>query len=172
NLLSIGAVDFGIIIDSTVIMAESIYRKLTSGEQTDQGITDRILQSTGEIQRPLLFSTAIMVCAFVPLFAMRGAEGQLFGPMADTYAFALAGGLMLAVLLTPVLCRFGLRGVRPTPDNRLVRVMKRVYLRNVERCLRHRWAFLLVVGGLVGLTAWRLPELGREFMPELEEGNL
>jgi cobalt-zinc-cadmium resistance protein CzcA len=172
NLLSIGAVDFGIIIDSTVIMAESIYRKLTSGEEAGLDIKDRILHSTGEIQRALLFSTAIMVCAFIPLFAMRGAEGQLFGPMADTYAFALGGGLLLAVVLTPVLCRYLLRNVPPTRDNWLVRVMKRHYLRNVERCLRFRWLFLLAMAGLVALTACNLDRLGREFMPELEEGNL
>lgn len=172
NLLSIGAVDFGIIIDSTVIMAESIYRKLTSGEHSDWDIKQRILQSSGEIQRALLFSTAIMVCAFIPLFAMTGAEGQLFGPMADTYAFALGGGLMLAVILTPVLCRFVLRNARQTPDNWLVRTMKRQYLRNVERCLKYRWVFLGFMGSLVVVTILILPQLGREFMPELEEGNL
>jgi cobalt-zinc-cadmium resistance protein CzcA len=172
NLLSIGAVDFGIIIDSTVIMAESIYRKLTSSEHSEESVLTRILHSSSEIQRPLLFSTAIMVCAFIPLFAMKGAEGQLFGPMADTYAFALGGGLMLAVVLTPVLCRFVLRNVKPTPDNFIVRVMKRRYLRNVERCLRFRWLFVLFMGSLVVLTGLNLHRLGREFMPELEEGNL
>jgi cobalt-zinc-cadmium resistance protein CzcA len=172
NLLSIGAVDFGIIIDSTVIMAESIYRKLTSGEHAEWDIKQRILHASSEIQRALLFSTAIMVCAFIPLFAMTGAEGQLFGPMADTYAFALCGGLLLAVLLTPVLCRFVLRNIPPTRDNFLVRVMKRRYLTNVERCLRFRWLFLAFMGSLVGITLWILPQLGREFMPELEEGNL
>ncbi|HEV3440186.1 MAG TPA: efflux RND transporter permease subunit, partial [Gemmata sp.] len=172
NLLSIGAVDFGIIIDSTVIMAESVYRKLTSGEHADWDIKQRILHASSEIQRALLFSTAIMVCAFIPLFAMTGAEGQLFGPMADTYAFALGGGLMLAVLLTPVLCRLILRNLPPTRDNYLVRVMKRRYLHNVERCLKYRWLFLAFMGCLVGTTLWVLPHLGREFMPELEEGNL
>ena len=113
-----------------------------------------------------------MVCAFAPLFAMRGAEGQLFGPMADTYAFALGGGLLLAVVLTPVLCRVFLRNVQPTPDNYLVRTMKRRYLRNVNRCLRYRWAFVGLMAALVIGTATQLPHLGREFMPELEEGNL
>jgi cobalt-zinc-cadmium resistance protein CzcA len=172
NLLSIGAVDFGIIIDSTVIMAESIYRKLTSGEHAAWDIKERILHASSEIQRALLFSTAIMVCAFIPLFAMTGAEGQLFGPMADTYAFALAGGLMLAVILTPVLCRFVLRNAKETRDNWLVRNMKRQYLRNVEILLRYRWLFLGFMGSLVVATILILPQLGREFMPELEEGNL
>jgi Cu/Ag efflux pump CusA len=172
NLLSIGAVDFGIIIDSTVIMAESVYRKLTSGEHSDWDVKERILHASSEIQRALLFSTAIMVCAFIPLFAMTGAEGQLFGPMADTYAFALGGGLTLAVVLTPVLCRLFLRNLPPTRDNFLVRVMKRRYLHNVERLLNYRWFFVAFMAGLIGITLWVLPHLGREFMPELEEGNL
>jgi cobalt-zinc-cadmium resistance protein CzcA len=172
NLLSIGAVDFGIIVDSSVIMAESVYRKLTSGEHAELDVKGRILHASGEIQRALLFSTAIMVCAFIPLFTMTGAEGQLFGPMADTYAFALAGGLSLAVILTPVLCHLFLKKVKPTPDNWLVRTMKRRYLRNVDRCLRHRWLFIGFMGALIGVTLWQVPNLGREFMPELEEGNL
>ena len=92
NLLSIGAVDFGIIVDSSVIMVENIYRHLATGEESNLPIKTRILHSIREIDRALLFSTAIMVCAFIPLFTMRGPEGQLFGPMAETYAFALGGG--------------------------------------------------------------------------------
>src|SRR5262249_47868671 len=91
NLLSIGAVDFGIIVDSSVIMVETLSRHLTGGENAPLPIKERILRSSGEITRALLFSTLIMVCAFIPLFTMRGPEGQLFGPMADTYAFSLLG---------------------------------------------------------------------------------
>ena len=173
NLLSIGAVDFGIIVDSSVIMAESVYRKLTSGEHPEWDLREKILHASGEIQRALLFSTLIMVCAFIPLFAMTGAEGQLFGPMADTYAFALGGGLMLAVLLTPVLCKLFLRGVGPTRDNVLVRLMKRQYLWVLDHCLRFRGVFVAAMLGLVAVTGWQAyRNLGREFMPELEEGNL
>jgi cobalt-zinc-cadmium resistance protein CzcA len=172
NLLSIGAVDFGIIVDSSVIMAENIFRKLTSGEERGLDIRSRIVHSSGEIQRALLFSTTIMVVAFIPLFAMEGAEGQLFGPMADTYAFALAGGLLLAVLLTPVLCRLLLRGIKEKRDNIIVRALKAQYLWILVRCLRFRWAFLAVMALLVALTAFGMKFLGREFMPELEEGNL
>ena len=96
NLLSIGAVDFGIIVDSSVIMVENIYRHLSTGVHADLPIEQRILRASGEVQRSLLFSTAIMVCAFLPLFTMAGPEGQIFGPMADTYAFALGGALLLA----------------------------------------------------------------------------
>src|SRR5262249_36787343 len=95
NLLSIGAVDFGIIVDSSVIMVENISRLLSAGEFAEMPLRDRISRATAEVQKALLFSTAIMVCALLPLLTMAGPEGQIFGPMADTYAFALGGALLL-----------------------------------------------------------------------------
>src|SRR5207244_8032843 len=104
NLLSVGAVDFGIIVDSTVIMVENVYRHISSGEHAELPLKDRIIHASAEVEKGLFFSTAIMVCAFIPLFTMHGPEGQIFGPMADTYAFALGGALLLALTLSPVLC--------------------------------------------------------------------
>jgi cobalt-zinc-cadmium resistance protein CzcA len=172
NLLSIGAVDFGIIVDSSVIMVENIYRHISSGEHAELPLKQRILRAASEIQRALLFSTLIMVCAFLPLFTMSGPEGQIFGPMADTYAFALGGALALAVMLAPVLCLIFFRNLRPKPDNFMVRWLKRGYLRNLALCLRFRWVALTILLGLVAFTVALLPRLGGEFMPELEEGNL
>jgi cobalt-zinc-cadmium resistance protein CzcA len=190
NLLSIGAVDFGIIVDSSVIMVENIYRHLTSSESSDLPLKERILSSAREIDRALLFSTLIMVCAFVPLFTMTGPEGQLFAPMAQTYAFSLAGALILAVTLTPVLCLILFRKLKRSGDNFLVRRMKAGYLKQLERCLNHRAITLSIFMVLIAGTALLLPAspgreifaklgwvedyqgLGREFMPELEEGNL
>jgi heavy metal efflux system protein len=173
NLLSIGAVDFGIIVDSSVIMVENIYRHLNSGEHADLPLKERIVRASHEVERALFFSTAIMVCAFLPLFTMQGPEGQIFGPMADTYAFALGGALLLALLLAPVLCLLFLRNLRPAEDNYLVRYLKRSYLRQLGRCLEHRWVALGLFAVLITFTAvYALPRLGREFMPELEEGNL
>jgi cobalt-zinc-cadmium resistance protein CzcA len=172
NLLSIGAVDFGIIVDSSVIMVENVYRHLTSGEFADLPLKDRILRSAGEIDRALLFSTLIMVCAFVPLFAMTGPEGQLFAPMAQTYAFSLAGALVLAVTLTPVLCLFFFKRIKPIQDNFLVRYLKSRYLWQLRICLKYPWATVLCMAALVVITACLIPRIGNEFMPELEEGNL
>jgi cobalt-zinc-cadmium resistance protein CzcA len=180
NLLSIGAVDFGIIVDSSVIMVENIYRHLSSGENADKPLRERIIHACHEVERPLLFSTAIMVCAFIPLFTMRGPEGQIFGPMADTYAFALGGALLLALTVAPALCLLFFKKLQPTPDNFLVRYLKNSYLRQLERCLNHRIVTLVLFGslGAVTLTVLAIPDehgqyaLGREFMPELEEGNL
>src|SRR5438105_12930128 len=85
-------------------MVENIYRYLSSGQNADLPLKERILLASGEVERSLFFSTIIMVCALLPLFTMQGPEGQIFGPMADTYAFALGGALVLALTLSPVLC--------------------------------------------------------------------
>jgi heavy metal efflux system protein len=172
NLLSIGAVDFGIIVDSSVIMVENIYRHLSSGEYPELSLRERILKATHEVERGLFFTTAIMICAFVPLFTMQGPEGQIFGPMADTYAFALCGALFLALTMAPVMCLLCFKNLKAVPDNWLVRGMKARYLRNLRFCLRHPYATVGVMAALTIFTMALLPLLGREFMPALEEGNL
>jgi cobalt-zinc-cadmium resistance protein CzcA len=173
NLLSLGAVDFGIIVDSAVIVTENIYRNLAAGNHAELPLKERILRFVKEIDRALLFSTLIMVCAFLPLFSMSGAEGALFGPMAQTYALALAGALLLALTVTPVLCLLFFRNIRPTAENFLVRFLKGRYLWQLNVCIRHPYITIAVMLGLIGITAlWPLRHIGREFMPELEEGNL
>jgi cobalt-zinc-cadmium resistance protein CzcA len=173
NLLSMGAVDFGIIVDSSVIMVENIFRHLNTGENVDLPLKERILRACGEVERPLFFSTAVMVCAFIPLFTMQGPEGQIFGPMAQTYAFALGGALVLALTVAPVLCMLFLRKLRPSQDNFLVRYLRRSYLQQLAWVLDHRWVSLSVFLTLIlGTGVFILPRIGREFMPELEEGNL
>ncbi len=172
NLLSIGAVDFGIIVDSSVIMVENIYRHLSSGDFQDLPLKQRILAAAKEVEKSLFFTTVIMVCAFLPLFTMQGPEGQIFAPMADTYAFALAGALILALTVAPVLCLLCFKNIKASRDNFLVRNLKTRYLRQLRTCLNHRWATLAVMGVLITITLGLLPLLGREFMPELEEGNL
>ena len=172
NLLSIGAVDFGIIADSTVIIVENIYRHLSAGLHADEPFGRRIILASNEIQHCLFYSTAIMICAFLPLFAMSGPEGQIFGPMAETYAFALGGALLLALTLSPVLCTFLLKHVKPKPANLLVRWLQAGYMRQLQRCLDHRWLTLAFFTAVVGVTAALLQFLGGEFMPELEEGNI
>ncbi len=173
NLLSIGAVDFGIIVDSSVIMVENIYRKISAGEHAELPLKERILFACLEVEKPLFFSTAIIICAFVPLFTMTGPEGQLFGPMADTYAFALGGALLLALMVAPVLSLLLFKHLKPVPDNRLVSWLKRTYLEQLEWFLNHRWFTMGLFAFLIGATVfYALPRMGREFMPELEEGNL
>ena len=173
NLLSIGAVDFGIIVDSSVIIVENIYRHITShGADRSRPLIDRISDASHEIERALLFSTLIIVCAFLPLFAMTGPEGALFGPMANTYAFAIFGALIIAVTMAPVLCSFFFHNKTEEKDTIVDRIMKKQYLRALNWVLNHRFFTLSVLGGLLIYTATLLPGLGGEFMPQLEEGNL
>lgn len=173
NLLSIGAVDFGIIVDSSVIVVENIYRHVSTGLDAELPLKQRILRSCAEVERALLFSTLIMVCAFIPLFTMQGPEGQIFGPMADTYAFALGGALLLAIVVAPVLCLLFFGNLKQIPDNFLVIWLKNGYLRQLETCLNHRWTTLGIFVFLIAATVFGvMPFLGREFMPQLEEGNL
>ncbi len=172
NLLSIGAVDFGIIVDSSVVVVENVYRNLASGNYPGQPLKERIKLFVHEIDHALLFSILIMVCAFVPLFAMSGAEGQLFKPMAQTYAFSLAAALVLSMTLSPVLCMMMFRHFKPVKENILVRALKFRYLWKLKLCLRYPKTTCAVMAFLIGGTFCLIPQLGREFMPELEEGNL
>lgn len=172
NLLSIGAVDFGIIIDSTVIMVENIYRVLSTGKYADLPLSQRIVRASTEVQRALFFSTMIMVCAMLPLFTMRGPEGQLFRPMAETYAFAIGGALLLSLTIAPVLCLMLFKSLKTSDDNFFVCFLKRGYLRNLEVCLNYRWLVVLAFTAMIAGTASTLPHLGREFMPALEEGHI
>jgi len=173
NLLSIGAVDFGIIVDSSVIIVENIFRHITSPtSDRSRPLIDRIAEASHEIERALFFSTLIIVCAFIPLFSMSGPEGALFGPMANTYAFAICGALLLAVTLTPVLCSFLFHNKREEKETFIDKIMKLRYLTALDRVLRYRYLLLIAMGSLMIFTASLVPGLGGEFMPQLEEGNL
>ncbi len=173
NLLSIGAIDFGIIVDSSVIIVENIYRHITAPDaDRTRPLVDRIIEASYEIERALFFSTLIIVCAFIPLFSMSGPEGALFGPMANTYAFAICGALTLAVTLTPVLCSFLFANKKEEKETFVDRIMKLRYLVMLDKILRHRYLLLAIMGSLLAFTVWLIPKLGGEFMPPLEEGNL
>jgi cobalt-zinc-cadmium resistance protein CzcA len=172
NLLSLGAVDFGIIVDASVIMVECIFRRLSSGVQSDLPLASRILNAAGEVQRSLFYSTLIMVCALLPLFTMTGPEGQIFGPMAEAYAFSLAGALLLSLTVSPVFCRMFMSRPREAKDNWLVRSLQVFYLKQLEYVLHHRYTMLVGFLVITGATGAVLPFIGREFMPELEEGNI
>jgi cobalt-zinc-cadmium resistance protein CzcA len=172
NLLSLGAVDFGIIADSSIIMVECIYRFISTGQDPHLPMERRIEKAASAIERILFFSTLIMIFALLPLFTMKGPEGQIFGPMADTYAIALGSALLLSITLSPVLCRIFYKNLKPRPENRLVRWLNSLYLRQLDLMLRYR---RVVVAGFIGLTIATfagLGYLGREFMPALEEGNI
>jgi heavy metal efflux system protein len=173
NLLSIGAVDFGIIVDSSVIIVETIYRHITKpGADRSRPILDRIAEAARGVERPIFYSTMIIVCAFLPLFSMTGPAGALFGPMAATYAFSILGALLVSVTLAPVLCSFLFKNKQEERETLVDRLMKWVYAKALRGALGNRLLTLVIIGGLIVYTASLVPHLGAEFMPELEEGNL
>ncbi|HUB07679.1 MAG TPA: efflux RND transporter permease subunit, partial [Myxococcales bacterium] len=170
NLISLGAVDFGIIVDSTVIMMEACFHRLSEGKAGSAN--DRILAAAGDVGGPMAFSTLIIGVAFLPLFTLQGVEGVIFSPMAHTYAFAIGGAIILAMVLTPNLARLLPIG-KHDEDNFFTRGITRLYGAVFRLGLRSPRRTVLL-GGAVPLIATILavPLLGGEFMPKLEEGNL
>ena len=170
NLISLGAVDFGIVVDSSVIMMENIFRHL--GLHGKGRMRDRIMASAGEVGGPMAFSTLIIGVAFLPLFTMTGVSGVIFSPMALTYAFAIGGAILLALTLTPVLSAKLMSPDAEEKEGRLMHFLHRLYDPLFEAALKHpkrAFAFRLVP---ILLCVVLFPFLGREFMPQLEEGNL
>ena len=172
NLISIGAIDFGIIVDSAIVVLENIYRRLHEAT-SDEHRLDLIAEGTAEAARPVMFSTLIILVAFIPLFTMQGVPGKIFAPMSITYGFALTGALLFALLLAPVLASFR-RAVRSghTADPRLIRWLKHYYERFLIRAMRNRSIVVTVAVVFLVASLATFTFVGGEFMPKLEEGNL
>jgi cobalt-zinc-cadmium resistance protein CzcA len=202
NLLSVGAVDFGIIVDSAVILVENIFRNFQRNKEERQGLlqrlteghwgpdptrlalaavtpghgwTDRlrlILISALQVDKAVLFSALITVAGFVPLFTMQGVEGQIFGPMARTYGYALAGALIATFTVTPVIASFLLPERVKETETIVVRFLHRIYNPALRFALNHR-ALVVGIELAISLGTFFLiaPRLGSEFLPHLEEGN-
>ena len=186
NLLSVGAIDFGLVVDATVIMVENIFRHL-SGEVSARGEREKrraqaeaagmhgklatILVAAQEVGQPILFSAAIIVAAFVPLFTMSGVEGHIFGPMARTYAFAIAGGVIATFTITPVLGAFLLPERMEETETKVLRFLHRRYVWASQFALANRTLALGGAGVLFAFALLAMSMMGMEFLPHLEEGN-
>jgi heavy metal efflux system protein len=169
NLISLGAVDFGIVVDSTVIMVENIFRHL--GRHGSGDIQQRVRAASAEVARPMAFSTLIIGVAFLPLFTMTGVSGVIFSPMARTYAFAIGGAIVMALTLTPAVTTWVLPADAEENESALMRVLHRFY-NPLFRWALHRPKRAIALGFLpVVLCVVLYPLLGGEFMPKLEEGN-
>ncbi len=200
NLLSVGAVDFGIIVDAAVILVENIYRNFqarpeekeivlqelaegkwgadptrTMDRSAPQVWTDRmrlILISALQIDKAVFFSTTIIVAAFIPLFTMQGVEGQIFNPMAKTYAYALVGALIATFTVTPCLASLLLPAHVEEVETLIVRGIRWVYTPVLNWSLGHRKTSVAIGAAFLALTGALASQLGSEFLPALEEGNL
>ena len=200
NLLSVGAVDFGIIVDSAVILVENVFRNLQASPEERSGLlhrlsngywgedptgaqphadhaqgwTDRlrmILISAMQVDKAVLFSALITVAAFVPLFTMEGVEGQIFGPMARTYGYALAGALIATFTVTPVLASIVLPEHVKETETILVRLLHRIYNPALRFALDRRRLSVSIGIAFLAISAFVGSRLGSEFLPHLEEGN-
>src|SRR5215208_3532256 len=180
NLLSIGAIDLGIIVDATVIMVENIFRHLAHHvrrefSDPESALTEklrRVLSAAVEVEKPIFFSVIITIAAFLPLFTMQGVEGQIFGPMSRTYAYALIGAVIATFTVTPVMASILLPAHVTEAETYLVRHIRKAYQSVLPRAVR-RYRVAAIIGlaflllcGVLGLR------LGTEFLPKLEEGNL
>ena len=172
NLISMGAIDFGIIVDASVIMVENIYRHLSDGRLFLLDVRRTTVRAAQEVGGPIFFSTAIIVVAFLPLFTMKGVEGKVFGPMALTYGFALTGALLLALTFSPVMASLVLKPQQEERETFLVRWINRAYLPLLRGSLAHPVLTVSVAALAFGATLATLPFIGGEFLPKLEEGNL
>ncbi|MGB7283668.1 MAG: CusA/CzcA family heavy metal efflux RND transporter [Candidatus Acidiferrum sp.] len=172
NLLSIGAIDFGIIIDGTIVMVENIYRELSLRHGQDYKINDVILAAARDVDRPIFYSVAVIIAGYLPIYALTGPAGKLFHPMADTMAFALVGALILTLTLVPVLASYWFKnGVKEKP-NPIFESVRTGYGKQLEWCLNHPALTLIVVTLIFGATLLLLPYIGGEFLPHLDEGAI
>jgi cobalt-zinc-cadmium resistance protein CzcA len=172
NLLSIGAIDFGILVDGAVVMVENIYRRLADPEAERLGVVHTIIAAAAEVDRPIFYAVAVIIASFLPIYVLRGPSGKLFEPMADTTIFALIGALIVTLTLLPVLCAWFLRrGVRErrNPGYEWIRGL---YARTLTRALARPWLTIGLSTAVFALSMLFIPHIGAEFMPKLDEGAL
>ena len=172
NLLSLGAMDFGIIVDGAVIVLENIFRHLGERRSDAQLPRSVVLEAAAEVGRPTLFSMLVIIIAHLPIFTLQRQEGRIFAPMAYTVVSALVGSLLFSLTLVPLLSLFLLGRVRAHEDNALVRLCKRAYAPALRLALQWRVAVVLAAIVVMAGSFTLVPLLGTEFLPELNEGAI
>jgi len=172
NLLSIGAVDFGILVDGAIFMVENIFRQIALRHGSPFNIREIIIEAAAEVDRPLVYAVAVIVASFLPIYVLTGPSGTLFKPMADTMIFALLGSLLVTLTLLPVLCALLMRRNVRERRNALFEKTRVAYTRGLKRCLERPWLTVILPTILLGLSLLLVPRIGAEFMPHLDEGAL
>jgi heavy metal efflux system protein len=172
NLLSIGAVDFGILVDGAVVMVENIFRQIAARAGTSLNVREIITHAAAEVDRPLFYAVAVIVASFLPIYVLSGPSGTLFKPMADTMVFALIGSLIVTLTLLPVLCAWFMRKGVSERRNAAFEAIKSVYTKGLDFCLAHTWGTTLASVLLLAASLLLVPRIGAEFMPHLDEGAL
>jgi heavy metal efflux system protein len=172
NLLSIGAIDFGIIIDGTIVMVENIYRELSERHSQEYSLTEVLLHAAKDVDRPIFYSVAVIIAGYLPIYALSGPAGKLFHPMADTMAFALVGALLITLTLVPVLASYWFRSGVKEKENRIFNWVRDGYAGRLEWCLNHPKTTILATVLIFASTLLLIPYIGGEFLPHLDEGAL
>ncbi len=174
NIMSLGAVDFGMIVDGSIVMVEDILRKLSHRKADTAHLSNLaiIQQSVREMARPIFFGVLIISVVYMPILALEGMEYKMFSPMVFTVSFALLGSLLVALTLVPVLCSFILRGKVEEKENRLVEAIRGPYVRLLEKALHQPKLTVLVASAAFLLALASMPFLGSEFVPALDEGDI
>jgi len=173
NLLSLGAMDFGIVVDGAVIIIENIFRRLTEAQPHDvPRARSVILQAASDVGRPTFFSMLVIIVAYIPIFTLQRQEGRIFAPMAYTVVSALVGSLLFSLTLVPLLSLWLLRRKMPHEESGIVRVAQRVYRPALRRAMAHPWIVLAAAGVTLAGALLLGANLGTEFLPELNEGSV
>src|SRR5271155_2851321 len=172
NLLSIGAIDFGIIVDGSVVMVENIFRELASRRDEDYNLLGVIRAAAHDVERPIFYAVAVIIAGYLPIYVLTGPSGRLFQPMADTMGFALVGSVLCALILLPVLCSFLLRGKIHEPRVSFFDFIRRGYGVLLGWCLRNRTVSTVLLLSVFAASLLLIPLIGAEFMPHLDEGAL
>jgi len=170
NLLSIGAIDFGILVDGAVVMVENIHRQLAQRYGTDYRLHEVIIAAAAEVDRPIFYAVAVIVAGFLPIYVLSGPSGMLFKPMADTMIYALVGSLFVTLTVLPVLCGWLLRGGVRERRNPGFEWIRGWYERGLDWCLARPKPTVAWSTGLFVLGLLLVPGIGAEFMPHLDEG--
>jgi cobalt-zinc-cadmium resistance protein CzcA len=172
NLLSIGAIDFGIIVDGAIVMVENIFRERAARAGEDHRLVDVVRDAAHDVERPIFFAVAVIIAGYLPIYVLSGPSGRLFQPMADTMSFALLGSLLCTLTLLPVLCAYFLRKTLHEPQVRLFEWVRGVYGGMLGWCLRNRFVTLALILSVFACSLLTIPFIGAEFMPHLDEGAL
>jgi cobalt-zinc-cadmium resistance protein CzcA len=171
NLMTLGAIDFGMIVDGSVVMVENTVRHL-SERKKEEGVLHTIFLSAKEVARPILFGVAIIIIVYLPIVTLTDMEGKMFSPMAFTVGFALLGSLVLTMTLVPTLCSFLLKGKVVEKDPKLLRLIREAYLPFLQKRLANPKKTLVITGSVLALSIALIPFLGSEFLPTLDEGDI
>jgi cobalt-zinc-cadmium resistance protein CzcA len=172
NLLSIGAIDFGILVDGAVVMVENIFRQLALRKGTPLNVGAIIKDAAAEVDRPIFFAVLVIVASFLPIYVLSGPSGRLFKPMADTMVFALVGALIVTLCLLPVLCAWFMRKGVKERHNGVFEAIKSAYAKGLDACLARPKGTAIAAGIMLALSLLLTPFIGGEFMPQLDEGAL